>query len=93
MVAELVGVARGEAFAVNVHEGFRSEPAVRAVTHKASIPFLKSTKYALLRTGVGGGADVVTLFTLKRATKEKNVSFKNFQPLSSLFSVFSNLSR
>ena len=38
MVTELVGVARGEAFAVDLHEGGWGEAAVGAITFEAFVP-------------------------------------------------------
>ena len=42
MITELVGISGWEAFAVDVHERLRVQSAVRAVTHKSTVPFLQT---------------------------------------------------
>jgi len=40
VVTKLIGVASGEAFAIDVHERLGGEAAVGAVAHEAAVPFL-----------------------------------------------------
>ncbi len=41
VVAELVGVAHRETFAVDVHESFGSKTTIRTVAHEATVPLLE----------------------------------------------------